>query len=258
MAVGNELLNNFPSDLSDLAGSVENLAGRFLPPELQAAWGAIQQAGGIQGLLADVFDEPKSPQSPPGPWAARLTDIAACPGGAGPIAAPCLPTVLIGGFPAARRSDVVICNGLPIDSIAIGEPTVLMGGLFAARRDDQTAHQGKIETGFPTVHIGKKRSQAGIQKAIQCAAEAADAGAATISGSGITGPLTDGAFGGLGDIFKDAAAGALGDFAKEKIGGLVSDKVGEAISNVFEDSEKPKVKPQPKLVDDEFGTTKRN
>ena len=261
MAVGNQLLNG---NLS--LGSLAEMAAKYLPPELKAVYDAIKNLpGGWKDFLKWLFENPKEPQGVDGLWAARLGDEAKCPGGIGLIKEPCLPTVLIGGMPAARRSDIVICNGFPVDSITIGEPTVLMGGLFAARREDDTAHQGKITTGFWTVQIGKKRTQADMCAAGKCVADAADAGAATISGSGMTAPLTEGCFGsgeslGLGD----ALSNSVGDFAKDKIGGLVSDKVGGLISDALGKSDKPKTKteipPQPKINDNDadFTVTKRN
>ena len=159
-----------------------------------------------------------------------MGDEAKCPGGIGLIKEPCLPTVLIGGMPAARRSDIVICNGFPVDSITIGEPTVLMGGLFAARREDDTAHQGKITTGFWTVQIGKKRTQADMCAAGKCVADAADAGAATISGSGINPLANDGL---LGDV-----ASGLGDLAKNKIADFAQQKAGELAQKVLGNKDK--------------------
>lgn len=272
----------------DLGGALDTLLSKYLAPELKAVYDAIKNLpGGWPEFLKWLFENPKEPQGADGLWAARLGDIATCPGGIGPITVPCLPTVLIGGMPAARRGDIVICNGLPVDAITIGEPTVWMGGaqIFAARREDDTAHQGKITTGFQTVHIGKKRNQADMCQAGKCVADAADAGAATISGSGITSPLTDGAFGGLGDIFKDAMAGPLGDmaknkladFAKQKAGDLMGDLMGADKDKIYDGSdfqnpgsqkavEKDKPKPvkklgtplpQPKIVDDDFEITKK-
>jgi uncharacterized Zn-binding protein involved in type VI secretion len=235
LAVAQELYNKFPESMSDLAGSLDSLVGRFLPPELQAAWKALQDAGGLKGLLA-LFDERPNLQSPPGPWAARLSDLVVCPSGIGPITAPCMPTVLIGGMPAARRSDIVLCNGLPTDSIAIGEPTVRFGNLFAARREDDTAHGGKITSGWKSVHIGKKRNQTDMCLAGKCAADAADAGAATISGSGITNPLTEGAFGGLGDVFKDLAKNKLAEFASQKASEAIGDLIGADKDKIYDGS----------------------
>lgn len=171
----------------DVLGAMDGLMSKFLPPELKAVYDALKKAisalGGIDAVISDVFDPKKPPEpSAAGPWAARLGDLAACPGGTGPIAAPCMPTVIIGGQPAARRSDIVICNGTPVDSITIGEPTVQIGGLFAARKGDDTAHQGKITTGLATVHIGKKRGQADMCAAGQCLATAAGLGVTTITG----------------------------------------------------------------------------
>jgi uncharacterized Zn-binding protein involved in type VI secretion len=223
--------------MSDLAGSLDSLVGRFLPPELQAAWKALQDAGGLKGLLA-LFDERPNLQSPPGPWAARLSDIAVCSGGVGPISEPCLPTVLIGGKFAARRGDEVICNGTKTDQIEIGEPTVWMGGnkIFAARRGDATKHGGVITEGLESVHIGKARTQADMCQAGKCLSDAADSGAATISGSGITNPLTEGAFGGLGDVFKDLAKNKLAEFASQKASEAIGDLIGADKDKIYDGS----------------------
>lgn len=92
--------------------------------------------------------------------AARLGDMHVCPmvtvlvpHVGGPIAAPCAPTVLIGGMPAARVGDMCICTGPP-DVIAMGSFTVLIAGQPAARIGDLTAHGGSIVAGLPTVLIG--------------------------------------------------------------------------------------------------------
>lgn len=223
LAVANSLASG------DVAGAVDAMLSKYLPPELKAVYDAIKNVpGGWKEFLKWLMENPKEPQGADGLWAARLSDIVVCPGGVGPIIAPCLPTVLIGGMPAARRGDIALCNGLPIDSIVVGEPTVWMGGnaMFAARREDDTAHGGKITTGFPTVHIGKKRGISDMSIADGCLKKAADAGAATISGSGITNPLGEGAFGGLGDVFKDVAKNKLAEFASQKALEVVSDLIG--------------------------------
>ena len=91
--------------------------------------------------------------------AARLSDLHTCPVASpnphigGPIAGPCVPTVLIGGLPAAVVSDICVCAGPP-DTIVKGSATVFIGGKPAARQGDQTAHGGVIVSGFPTVIIG--------------------------------------------------------------------------------------------------------
>jgi uncharacterized Zn-binding protein involved in type VI secretion len=88
------------------------------------------------------------------PPAARVTDAHTCPAhGGGPVAPPCLPTVLIGFQPAARQGDLAVCPG-PLDAVARGEPSVLIGDQPAARRGDATAHGGVITGGCPTVFIG--------------------------------------------------------------------------------------------------------
>ncbi|HET8549433.1 MAG TPA: M91 family zinc metallopeptidase [Bryobacteraceae bacterium] len=97
----------------------------------------------------------------PGFPAARQTDFHMCPmfdgpkpHVGGPITAPCMPTVLIGGLPAARISDIAICAGPP-DVITKGAATVLIGGLPAARMTDITTHGGMILSPCaPNVLIG--------------------------------------------------------------------------------------------------------
>ena len=231
-----------------LAGAADALLSKFLPPEVKAVYDAIKNLpGGWPEFLKWLTENPVTPQGVPGPWAARLTDIATCPGGIGPITTPCLPTLLIGGMPAARRTDIVICNGLPVDAITVGEPTVVAGGLFAARREDDTAHLGKVTTGWPTVHIGKKRSisdmRAADEKAKSCLTAAAGSGAATIAGSGITG-----AFGGLGDILEGVAEKA-GQMAMDKLKGMAESKINEALSDALGGDDKGDVPPQPPVDD---------
>lgn len=266
LAVGKALASG------DVAGAVDVLLSKYLPPELKAVYDAIKNLpGGWKEFLKWLMENPKEPQGADGLWAARIGDAVKCPVGIGPIIAPCLPTVLIGGKFAARRGDEVICNGTKTDQIVIGEPTVWMGGnkIFAARLGDATKHAGVITEGLKSVHIGKARTQADMCAAGKCVADAADAGAATISGLGIAAPLTDGAFGGLGDIFKDALASPLGDMAKNKLADFAKQKASEAIgdligadkdkvvdgSNYQDDSnkavEKDKPKPQPNIFDDE-------
>lgn len=94
------------------------------------------------------------------PPASRLTDMHVCPmvtvlvpHVGGPITAPGLPTVLIGGLPAARATDMATCVGPP-DVIAMGSTTVLTGSLPQARIGDTTAHGGKIVLGCFTVIVG--------------------------------------------------------------------------------------------------------
>ena len=94
------------------------------------------------------------------PFAARLTDMHICPlvtgtvpHVGGPVLAPGVPTVLIGGLPAACVGDMCICTGPP-DSIIMGSTTVFIGGKPAARQGDLTAHGGTIIIGCPTVIIG--------------------------------------------------------------------------------------------------------
>lgn len=249
LAVGSALASG------DMAGAIDAMLSKYLPPEVKAVYDAIKSLpGGWPEFLKWLMENPKEPQGAPGPWAARISDMAVCPGGVGPITAPCLPTVLIGGMPAARRGDIALCNGLPTDSIAVGEPTVWMGGnaVFAARREDDTAHGGKITTGFPTVHIGKKRGFADMKMPQGCLQKAADSGAATISGSGITNPLGEGAFGGLSDL-----ASAAGNLAKNKLAEFASQKASGAIGDLFGGDQKTPPA-QPEIPDDEdFAKTRK-
>lgn len=94
------------------------------------------------------------------PPASRLTDMHVCPmvtvlvpHVGGPILAPGLPTVLIGGLPAARATDMAVCVGPP-DAIAMGSTTVLTGSLPQARIGDPTVHGGMIVLGCFTVIVG--------------------------------------------------------------------------------------------------------
>ena len=96
------------------------------------------------------------------PPAARITDMHSClaasgappvPHIGGPIAGPCVPTVLIGGLAAAVIGDNCVCVGPP-DTIVKGSMTVLIGTKPAARINDTTAHGGQIVAGMPTVIIG--------------------------------------------------------------------------------------------------------
>lgn len=95
----------------------------------------------------------------PGPPAARVTDMHACPmvtgvvpHVGGPISLGCF-TVLTGSLPQARVGDMAVCVGPP-DTIALGSFTVLVGNMPAARMGDLTAHGGTIVVGLPTVLIG--------------------------------------------------------------------------------------------------------
>lgn len=94
------------------------------------------------------------------PFASRVGDLHVCPAFnglqphvGGPIAAPGVPTVLIGGMPAATVGTPGVCAGPP-DAIAMGSATVWIGGRAAARVGDQCLHGGVITTGCPTVLIG--------------------------------------------------------------------------------------------------------
>lgn len=95
------------------------------------------------------------------PSAARISDMHTCPmvdpgpkpHVGGPVAGPCVATVLIGGLPAAVVGDMLVCVGPP-DTIVKGSATVLIGGKPAARVGDLTAHGGVIVAGLSTVQIG--------------------------------------------------------------------------------------------------------
>lgn len=94
------------------------------------------------------------------PPAARLTDMHTCPmvtglvpHVGGPVAGPCVPTVMIGFLPAAVVGDSCVCVGPP-DTIAMGSATVRIGNKPAARLGDSTIHGGVIIAGCPTVIIG--------------------------------------------------------------------------------------------------------
>jgi len=97
------------------------------------------------------------------PPAARITDMHACPmvtpgvppipHVGGPIAGPCVPTVLIGGLPAAVIGDSCVCVGPP-DTIAKGSATVMIGKKPSARIGDTCAHGGTVVMGMPTVIVG--------------------------------------------------------------------------------------------------------
>jgi len=71
----------------------------------------------------------------------------------GPIAGPCVPTVLIGGLPAAVIGDSCVCVGPP-DTIAKGSATVMIGKKPSARIGDTCAHGGTVVMGMPTVIVG--------------------------------------------------------------------------------------------------------
>lgn len=93
------------------------------------------------------------------PFAARISDMHVCPLTTpnphigGPIIAPGVPTVLIGGMPASTVGDICACTGPP-DTVIMGSTTVLVGGKPAARMGDITAHGGSIVIGCTTVVIG--------------------------------------------------------------------------------------------------------
>ena len=92
--------------------------------------------------------------------AARVSDNHVCPmftafvpHVGGPIAAPSMPNVLIGGLPAAGVGSACTCTGPP-DAITTGAFNVLIGGRPAARMGDSCAHGGKVAVGLPNVLIG--------------------------------------------------------------------------------------------------------
>ena len=92
--------------------------------------------------------------------AARLNDLVVCPAVTGivphvggPIIAPVIFNVLIGGMPAATLGSLTAEVGPPA-TIVIGSSTVLIGGLPASRLGDLTSHGGVIVNGSPTVLIG--------------------------------------------------------------------------------------------------------
>ncbi|HMS38634.1 MAG TPA: PAAR domain-containing protein [Pyrinomonadaceae bacterium] len=235
LAVGKALASG------NLAGAADALLSKYLPPEVKAVYDAIKNLpGGWKEFLKWLTDKPKEPQGANGLWAARISDLVVCPGGAGMIDSG-LPTVIIGGMPAARVTDTAICNGVPkADKIMLGESTIIFGGHFASRITDKTAHGGTITTGFPTVHLSKSPGQcescltvasSGGASAGQAGAGAGAGGAATISGAGITNPFVadKGLLGdlasGVGDKLKDMAINKITELAKDKIGDLIkSDK----------------------------------
>lgn len=95
------------------------------------------------------------------PPAARILDPHVCPCQnpgpvphvGGPITAPAMPTVIIGGMPAAGVGSAAVCAGPP-DVVVKGSSTVLIGGKPAARAGDSLAHGGTVVSGAPTVIIG--------------------------------------------------------------------------------------------------------
>ncbi len=94
------------------------------------------------------------------PFAARITDMHACPmfdgpkpHVGGPVAGPGVPTVLIGSLPASVIGDLCVCVGPP-DTIVAGSASVMIGSRPAARMGDSTAHGGLVIIGHPTTIIG--------------------------------------------------------------------------------------------------------
>lgn len=85
--------------------------------------------------------------------AARLTDPHVCPFAGGPISAPGVPTVFIGGLPAAVMGDVCTC-AMGADVIIRASTTVFTGGRGQARMGDQVTSGGTIAFGWPTVLVG--------------------------------------------------------------------------------------------------------
>lgn len=239
LAVGKALASG------DIAGALDAVLSKYLPPELKAVYDAIKNLpGGPEEFLKWLRENPREPQGLDGFWAARISDLVKCPGGTGAIVTG-MQSVEIGGFQAARVDDEVVCNGIPSDKITHGEPTVLIGGKLASRITDQTAHGGKITTGFRTVHISRSLGQCGgcLSSAASGGADAGSAGAgagaggaATISGSGITSPLSDGVFGGLGDIFKDAAINKLAEFASQKASEAIGKLMGADKDKIYDGS----------------------
>ena len=291
LAVGKALASG------DIGAALDSVLSKYLPPELKAVYDAIKNLpGGWKQFLADLFNNPKTPQGANGLWAARITDSVKCDKGASFISSG-FPTVLIGGLFAARALDTVSCNGvLTADAIKDGEPTILIGGDFASRFyagmkgpriGDYTnpPHNGEIALGFPTVHLGTHLGQCEVcltaaagsgGGAGSAGAGVAGSGAATISGAGIN-PVGEGI---LGDV-----ASGLGDMAKNKIADFAQQKAGELAGKVFGskgketydgsnfdnpgkqkavESGKPNrnnetPKPQPRIHDDDedFAVTKR-
>lgn len=70
----------------------------------------------------------------------------------GPIAGPCVPTVLAGGSLVSTVSDMCTCVGPP-DSVVVGSPTVLAMSKPVTRITSSTAHGGVVVVGFPTVLV---------------------------------------------------------------------------------------------------------
>jgi len=76
----------------------------------------------------------------------------------GVITGPCVPTVLIGGFPAAVVGDKHVCAfpvppGHPPTTILTGSTKVMIGGKPAARVGDKCGCGALIQAGVPTVNI---------------------------------------------------------------------------------------------------------
>jgi uncharacterized Zn-binding protein involved in type VI secretion len=71
----------------------------------------------------------------------------------GPILTPSCPTVIVVGMPIAGAGSLCACVGPP-DTLAMCSTTVLAGGAPAGRMLDQTAHNGMVTVGAPTVLVG--------------------------------------------------------------------------------------------------------
>jgi uncharacterized Zn-binding protein involved in type VI secretion len=96
---------------------------------------------------------------------ARLLDMHVCtmvtpsvppiPHVGGPVAGPCVWTVLVGMMPTAVVGDIAICVGPP-DTLAMGSKTVLVSSRPCVRiLMDMTAHGGMVSgPGCPTVLVG--------------------------------------------------------------------------------------------------------
>lgn len=93
--------------------------------------------------------------------AVRVGDMHTCPAVTGfvphvggPVLAPGVADVLVGGLPAAGVGGTCACAGPP-DTIVSGSATVLIGGRPAARAGSGTAHGGSVVgPGCTSVLIG--------------------------------------------------------------------------------------------------------
>lgn len=93
------------------------------------------------------------------PFAARVTDLTV-PAHPGAIAAPGVPTVLMGGKPAAVAGSIFVCalpsaaGPHPQSPFPSGSKTVFIGGRPALRVGDISGCGAPIATGAPNVNIG--------------------------------------------------------------------------------------------------------